>query len=608
MSADRVGYWRAVLHTDRDCPQHSDDAEFCPLLLPATTRRKRILSAFPHATAAEADQLERDLLDAYRRDAVRETAGWRKVAIAEALAVASGYGAEELAALANATRSAPPRSLGGHIWIVVAYCRRPRALARLLRSLRVELRRTGRSGSDITVLIFEDGGPQRDEVAATIDLYDHAGGLSMRYISMDEADRALHAAGIRWNAHTRLLFGGEGASSRGAQATANVAKVFLRRVLGVDRRDVIWHIDSDEEFGGAVLTPANRIGRRDGLFDYFGSLEAILDQHPESLVSLKVTGDPPMSPSVMSASLMGDLCAAMSMNWSDLSCRALDVRHYDNDLYPYYDIGTVRRLRTRELPAVYPPALGEEDDSPRALVAALSRHVFGVHATRPILYHPRGTLLDRETGVDRRVEGSDIINPGNVVYRSAGLQYPYPLAGLRLRMGGPLAGIMTEMLEPGVVKRAFLPLYHNRAPRTEVPEYRAGVTSAASGVDGTEEARRQILGDVLLHAVHLCKARGLGLADAPRVLDEAADRVGEEFIQNGRRVLHLAEEARAAAAACSWLDETMRADVVRFVSYMERTHRGINPRELLCGDEVKRLAAALAVAADSYRIWRAWMK
>ena len=137
-------YWSTILARPDDSIQNTQ-REFCPLLLPPQTLEERIRCAFSGSSSADVDTVLNSISSAYRDDLNTEEEGWRRVALAEALSVAGGYDDESLARLGEITRSSALPSIDGHIWIVVAYCHRPRALRRLVDSLLDEIRRCGRN-------------------------------------------------------------------------------------------------------------------------------------------------------------------------------------------------------------------------------------------------------------------------------------------------------------------------------------------------------------------------------------------------------------------------------------------------------------------------------
>ena len=288
-------------------------------------------------------------------------------------------------------------------------------------------------------------------------------------------------------------------------------------------------------------------------------------------------------------------------SWTELLDDRPDVRHYDNDVYPYYDLNALSPLRERNIPFAYPILRGSQEEHPAAFVNKLSRQAFGVHPTRPIVYHPRGRTILFGTGVDRCVEGSDIINPGNVVYDARGLLFPFPLAGLGLRMSGPMTGEIMATIEPGVVRRAFLPLFHNRSPASEAPEYRAGVSLKGSNAD---EARRQILGDFALRISQLCRIRRVDFSNAATVADEAAETVASAYTYNSQVALGVLSNVRELTENCSWVDSSMREGVSAFTQQVADAHMTLEPNAVVKSLEAERVVAAFHHIPQIYRTWR----
>jgi hypothetical protein len=168
-------------------------------------------------------------------------------------------------------------------------------------------------------------------------------------------------------------------------------------------------------------------------------------------------------------------------------------------------------------------------------------------------------------------------------------------------MGGPITGVVTEIIDPGVIQRAFLPLLHNRAPRLEDPEYRAGVSPTGISVD---EARRQILGDFALRISQLCLERRVDFSHVAAVADEAAERVSVAYKRNIQNIYYALNKLGKLAEDCSWLDPGMRAGLKSFIHQVAKSHTALEPRTVVRSSDAEQIVSAFRHIPSIFRTWK----
>lgn len=411
----------------------------------------------------------------------------------EAISVFDRYTSISLGVLRTAIKMQNKCDKLHNFLIVMPYCDRPNSLMIFLRSLENELKNFGYdTNHSIKLLIFEDGLMTPPDTAKLIENYspEHFELFFISARQLTQFRKKFYPNDSKQKTLWHELFGLPEQAYKGPMAMANIAKLYLKKEFSkyLNNNTLICHIDSDQSFGIETLIEDNIIGVRDHVFDYFGNISRIFKNCDNiKMLSCKLNGDPPISPVVMTQTLLKDLEGMLTGK----NIGFPQLAHYDNDFYPYYDLRFLQPLKNIITPNFYPELLDENHTSINFFMK-LSGFFEGRHPTRPILYHPKNTNLSKITGVSRQIELTNIINPGNVIYRPEMLKHPYLMAKHKIRMGGPLLGQYISQTSTGLY-RAFVPMRHQRK------EFRLGVNKRDNFIDISNESTRQIIGDYCLN-------------------------------------------------------------------------------------------------------------
>lgn len=297
-----------------------------------------------------------------------------------------------------------------------------------------------------------------------------------------------------------------GQSHKGASITRNIAYLYLKALSNeLDGKILFYFMDSDEEFKVRV--------KRDGsmqdiaFINYFYWLDKIFRSSKASVLTGKVVGDPPVSPSVMVNTFLDDLTLFLTslaeLKSEDPCCfhkkelpGSFSAEYHDMKILFGYDYPSAPRDYGCQLSGHHTVKECFEDLSRKAL-----SFFYGLHPSRPQFFSHSGDFSQTET--------ARTVYTGNYVFTSEGLRHFLPFASLKLRMAGPTLGrILKSQLGDAFVS-ANLPVLHTRiSHETNSHEFRSGVRNDDEFIDLSEEFRRQFWGDVMLFSVEALIKKG----------------------------------------------------------------------------------------------------
>ncbi|MDP2828585.1 MAG: hypothetical protein Q8O37_08255 [Sulfuricellaceae bacterium] len=287
---------------------------------------------------------------------------------------------------------------------------------------------------------------------------------------------------------------------KGASITRNLAYLRLAQIALLAPDTLFWFIDSDQEF--RVNTDAEDYQP----LDYLHHIDQIFSSLPVQILTGKVVGDPPVSPSVMAGNFLEDVLAFMHQMAAHEASGACSF-HGKADTRPdhaaYHDMAALFGFQPEQAAFDYPCPLTVEHDHAQCLAqfsANLDRFFHGEHPTRKTHFQHEDALAS--------VRPARTVYTGNYVINAQALRYFIPFATLKLRMAGPVLGrIAQSELGSGFVS-ANLPMLHKRTVgATGQAEFRPGVRVASEKIDLSGEFERQFYGDVMLFTIaKLCDA------------------------------------------------------------------------------------------------------
>ena len=282
---------------------------------------------------------------------------------------------------------------------------------------------------------------------------------------------------------------------KGQAANRNLSYLkFLQ--LTVDKRRTLYYlVDSDQSLC---------VNRRSGdaeeavyALNYFHYFDRIFRTTDTRVLTGKMVGDPPVSPSVMAANFLDDVSAFFARL---ATLRGAQACQFHGAAPPragdaaYHDMA--RLFGFENQPSVFPYACRLQGEHDHAACLAdfaqrLAAFFFGEHLTRKTWFaYGQGFT---------RLTPARTIYPGNYVVNYAGLKYIIPFGHLRLRMSGPTAGrlIAAEIAER--FASCNLPNLHRRTTEAGLSDdFRPGVELEPAGIDLSNEFERQFFGDLML--------------------------------------------------------------------------------------------------------------
>ncbi len=308
---------------------------------------------------------------------------------------------------------------------------------------------------------------------------------------------------------------------KGQAANRNLSYLKCLQLTDDKRRTLYYLVDSDQSFCVNRITPDGE--QAVYALNYFHAIDRIFRSTDTLMLTGKLVGDPPVSPSVMTANFLDDL-AAYFTSLAGFPAQEACRFHAVPDELPgdaaYHDMAGLFGLQGHAAAFPYRCRLrGEHDhaDCLRDVSRRLSAFFFGEHLTRKTYFQYRGDCI--ETAPARTVY------PGNYVVNYEGLKYVIPFGHLRLRMSGPTAGRLIAAEIGDRFATANLPHLHRRISQAGLEEdFRPGVEMGAAGdhqrIDLCNEFERQFFGDLMLFTAEALVKR----ADVSRPFPEAVVR------------------------------------------------------------------------------------
>ncbi|MEW5768878.1 MAG: hypothetical protein AB1831_00800 [Pseudomonadota bacterium] len=324
---------------------------------------------------------------------------------------------------------------------------------------------------------------------------------------------------------------------KGQAMTRNIAylKCAALQAANPDEPLLVYTLDADQEFRVNVATPEGPRGVC--AVNFLHHLDAIFADPAVEVLTGKVVGDPPVSPSVMAGNFLEDVLGflhEMASSSPDAPYRQPhaggggDAAYHDMaDLFGFKPAGQPYRFHC--------PLPGTLDNAAcfAAFAARLNSFFHGEHPTRITWYQPADPAAS--------VQPARTVYTGNYVFRPAALRWFIPFAPLRLRMSGPTMGRMLQAEMGAGFVSANLPMLHKRTlEATGQSEFRPGVHDASRAVDLCDESERQFHGDVMLFAMQRLAALGYPRAALPESL---VDQTLAELRAEMRERYHAKQQA-----------------------------------------------------------------
>ena len=326
-------------------------------------------------------------------------------------------------------------------------------------------------------------------------------GLITLYFGLDEQlDQMDAMTGAEKRALSRVLgnTSEDAFYHKGPSIMRNIACLELNKIKSENENILFYFIDSDQEFQIKVSTAAGDKNLYACNFLYH--LDQIFSTTDTRILTGKVVGDPPVSPSVMAGNFLEDvICFLQQIAKCDpaLPCQFHGTRQRDNDEASYHDMAALFGFKPGNTSYQYHCSIKGEHDNGRCyshFSNKLSRFFYGEHPTRKTYYHHEDVLAS--------VRPARTVYTGNYIFKPEALKYFIPFAPLKLRMAGPVLGRLIQAEINNQFVSANLPMLHKRTVReTGQSEFRPGISAAIATIDLSGEFERQFYGDVMLFSI-----------------------------------------------------------------------------------------------------------
>lgn len=315
---------------------------------------------------------------------------------------------------------------------------------------------------------------------------------------------------------------------KGQAANRNLSYLkFLQ--LTENRRNTLYYlVDSDQSL--CVNRQTGSGEEAVYALNYFHAIDRIFRTTGTLMLTGKMVGDPPVSPSVMAANFLDDMSAfftCLAGLRGGEPCQFHGQPLQKTGDAAYHDMA--RLFGFENAPATYPyPCRLSGDHDHAACLADLARRLnaffFGEHLTRK-------TWFAYGKGFSQ-LSPARTVYPGNTIVNYAGLKYIIPFGHLRLRMSGPTAGRLIAA-EIGERFASFnMPNLHRRTTEAGLDDdFRPGVELAQQTIDLSSEFERQFFGDLMLFSTEeLVRRADVNQPFAQDLIEEILDRKEAELL------------------------------------------------------------------------------
>lgn len=326
-------------------------------------------------------------------------------------------------------------------------------------------------------------------------------GLRVDYVSLQEQYELLQGIAPQQRSLLAHLLTDQSADQfyrKGQAANRNLSYLKMMQLTESAENTLYYLVDSDQLF---------EVNRQSGDTDsivsalnYFYYIDRIFRENKITMLTGKLVGDPPVSPSMMAVNFIDDVMhflQRLSALDASQACRFHQHSKVPTGQAAYHDMASLFGFELTDAHFDYRCPLPGEHDHVACLEhfsTRLNAFFFGEHLTRK-------TWFDYQGRFDQLTPARTIY-PGNYIVNAKGLKYIIPFGDLRFRMSGPTAGRLIKAEIGASFASANLPLLHQRTQAQQLAnEFRPGVKQMVQGVDLSDEFERQFFGDLMLFSV-----------------------------------------------------------------------------------------------------------
>lgn len=284
---------------------------------------------------------------------------------------------------------------------------------------------------------------------------------------------------------------------KGQAANRNLSYLKFLQLTENKDRTLYYLVDSDQHF---CINRQTESGEEAVYaLNYFHAIDRIFRTTDTLMLTGKLVGDPPVSPSVMAANFLDDVTAfftRLATLAGDQACRFHGAQGPLAGDAAYHDLAGLFGFEKKPETFPYSCRLEGEHDHGACLkdfARRLNAFFFGEHLTRK-------TWFSYGSGF-AQLTPARTVYPGNYIANYAGLKYIIPFGHLRLRMSGPTAGRLIAAEIAGRFASFNMPNLHRRTTEAGLgDDFRPGVEldGEQQSVDLSDEFERQFFGDLML--------------------------------------------------------------------------------------------------------------
>lgn len=284
---------------------------------------------------------------------------------------------------------------------------------------------------------------------------------------------------------------------KGQAANRNLSYLKFLQLTQDKDRTLYYLVDSDQHF--CVNRQAESGEEAVYALNYFHAIDQIFRTTDTLMLTGKMVGDPPVSPSVMAANFLDDVAAFFTRLATLAGDQACQFHGGQGPLAgdaAYHDMARLFGFENKPMTFEYQCRLADAHDH-RACLTDFARRLntffFGEHLTRK-------TWFAYGSGFTQLTPARTVY-PGNYVVNYAGLKYIIPFGHLRLRMSGPTAGRLIAAEIAGRFASFNMPNLHRRTTEAGLDDdFRPGVEldGGQQSIDLSNEFERQFFGDLML--------------------------------------------------------------------------------------------------------------
>jgi hypothetical protein len=330
-------------------------------------------------------------------------------------------------------------------------------------------------------------------------------------------------------------------SHKGASIMRNITYLKLKQSSSCenDNNTLFYFIDSDQEF---CINPTQGAENLYAI-NYFHYLDEIFKTKDIDILTGKVVGDPPVSPSVMAGRFQQDIQNFLSTIKSfnpEATCRFHQHEFILKDDAAYHDMANLFGFSDHKQAFDYHcslPGKHNNIDCFFDFASKMNSFFYGEHPTRK-------TFFNYENGFSETTEARTVYT-GNYVIKPETLEHFIPFATLKLRMAGPILGRMLKNRLGKKFVSANLPMLHKRTVQlTGESEFRAGVDTSNDKVDLTNEFIRQFFGDIALFSMQKITDQQfpdttLSSDDIQTIIESTYQDIRKNYIEKHNTILQL---------------------------------------------------------------------